>query len=284
MERISKKQVVAEIHLDGKLYRDREELDALQLGAVELVIPSFTKFVTIGVPEFSVFAIPFLFNNLEEVHTITDGHIGQQLSKLLEPKGIKNLAYWDLGFNSFHANKPIHLPSDLKGLKFQVIKGKVLEQVARSLKAEPKQLSRGGLLEGYKKKQVEASSSPILNFYTDGFSSFQKHLTLTSSSFHGYAVVTSLKFWESLSRGVQSQIEEALLEATQYERALAVRDSTQALEKLRAEGKTEVYTPTSDELTQWKQVFLPMRTQLKREKEGAYVERILETLGTTPTP
>lgn len=281
LEARSKKQILVEVHLEGKLYKDREELDALQLGAVEIVVPSYTKFVTIGVPEFSVFAIPYLFKTVQDVHTITDGHIGQQLSKLLELKGIKNLAYWDLGFNHFHASKPIHHPSDMKGLKFQVLRGKVIESMARALNTEPVPTARGAILDGYRRKLVDASSSPVANFYMDGFAPFQKHLSITSSSFHGYAVVTSTKFWSSLAPEAQSQIEKSILEATEYERKLAEVDTEQSLAKLKAQGLTEIYTPSEQELSAWRSALLPLQTRFRKEKEGTYIERIQEALSTS---
>lgn len=280
LEAKSKGEFQVEVHAEGKLYRDREELDALQLGAVEMIVPSFVKFDMVGVSEFSVFYLPFLFKDLREVHAITDGHIGQQLFKLLEPKGIKGLAYWDLGFNHFHANKPIHLPSDMKGLKFKLIRGRVFNAVAKALQTQPILLPRGPILEGYEKHQVEASTSPIHNFYMDGYPAFQKHLTLTAANFHGFVVATSLKFWNSLSQDAQMQVDQALQEATRYERELSEKDNAEALEKLKGGGLTQVYTPTEAELKKWKEALLPVRDQFKREKEGVYLERILEALGT----
>ena len=41
------------------LYKDREELEALQLGAVQMLAPSLAKFSPLGVREFEAFDLPW---------------------------------------------------------------------------------------------------------------------------------------------------------------------------------------------------------------------------------
>ena len=87
-------------------------MEALQLGAVQMLAPSLAKFGPLGVKEFEVFDLPFIFDDYDELHKITQGAVGQALLAKLEPKGIKGLAYWDNGFKSFSANTPIKTPAD----------------------------------------------------------------------------------------------------------------------------------------------------------------------------
>ena len=50
-----------EIYPNSSLYKDKEELEALQLGAVHLLAPSTAKFGPLGVKEFEAFDLPFIF-------------------------------------------------------------------------------------------------------------------------------------------------------------------------------------------------------------------------------
>ncbi len=79
-------------------------MEALQLGAVQLLAPSLAKFGPLGVREFEVFDLPYIFDGYEALNKVTQGPVGQQLLAKLEPKGIKGLAFWDNGFKSFSAN------------------------------------------------------------------------------------------------------------------------------------------------------------------------------------
>lgn len=279
LESSTKGEMTLEVSYEGKLYKDREELDALQLGAVEMIIPSHTKFVAVGVKEFSLFAFPYLFKDLNDVHLITDGPVGQLLSGRLEPKGIKVLGYWDLGFNHFHSNRPIYDPSQTPGLKVKSVKSRVLDSVARALQTIPVVLPRSDALGAYKSGEVNASGSPLANFYSDRFYEVQTHITLTSHSFHGYVVAVSLVFWNSLTPTQQSQLQAAVKAATQFERELANQENLRVLEELKKGGKVEVHTPSPQEMALWKKALIPVQGKFKREPEGAYIQQVQDTLG-----
>jgi C4-dicarboxylate-binding protein DctP len=119
-------RVKVEVYANSTLYKDKEELEALQLGAVQLLAPSLAKFGPIGVKEFEAFDLPFIFDNYAELHKVTAGPIGKQLLAKLEPKGIRGLAYWDNGFKDMSANRPLKMPADYKGLKMRIQSSKVL--------------------------------------------------------------------------------------------------------------------------------------------------------------
>ena len=68
------------------LYKDKEEIEALQLGAVQMLAPSLAKFGPLGVKEFEVFDLPYLFDNYGELHRVTEGPIGQTCSRSWKPR------------------------------------------------------------------------------------------------------------------------------------------------------------------------------------------------------
>ena len=125
-------KVKVELYPNSQLYKDKEEMEALQLGSVQMLAPSLAKFGPLGVKEFEVFDLPYIFDDYNELHKVTQGPVGQQLFAKLEPKGIKGLAYWDNGFKSFSANTPIRKPEDLKGKKLRIQSSKVLEEIGRA--------------------------------------------------------------------------------------------------------------------------------------------------------
>src|SRR2546426_6170725 len=126
-EKYTSGKVVVEVYPNSQLYKDNEELQALQLGAVQLLAPSLAKFGPLGVREYEVFDLPFILPNKAALRKVTDGPLGKKLMGLLEPKGIKGLAYWDNGFKDMSANKPLRMPEDFKGLKMRIQSSKVLE-------------------------------------------------------------------------------------------------------------------------------------------------------------
>jgi C4-dicarboxylate-binding protein DctP len=106
-EELTKGRVKIEVYANSTLYKDKEEMEALQIGAVQMLAPSLAKFGPLGVKEFEVFDLPYMFDDYNELHKVTQGPAGKMLLDKLEPKGIRGLAYWDNGFKSFSSNKPM---------------------------------------------------------------------------------------------------------------------------------------------------------------------------------
>ena len=120
-------KVKVEVYPNSQLYKDNEELQALQLGSVQMLAPSLAKFGPLGVKEFEVFDLPYIFDNYDDLHAVTGGKIGTELFKKLDSKGIVGLAYWDNGFKVMSANKALKTPADFRGLKMRIQSSKVLD-------------------------------------------------------------------------------------------------------------------------------------------------------------
>src|SRR5262249_16460235 len=126
-------KVKVEVYPNSTLYKDKEELEALQLRAVQMLAPSNSKFGPIGIKEFEVFDLPYILPDLKTLRKVTEGPLGAKLLKLLDAKGMTGLAYWDNGFKQMTANKKLISPADYKGLKFRIQSSKVLEAQFRAL-------------------------------------------------------------------------------------------------------------------------------------------------------
>src|SRR5690349_6615497 len=140
-EERTKGRVKVEVFPNSQLYKDGEEMEALQLGSVQILAPSVAKFGPLGVREFEAFDLPYIFDNFEEMHKVVDGPIGKQLFQKLEAKGIVGLAYWDNGFKEMSANRALKLPTDVKGLKMRIQSSNVLEAQMRALGAIPQKMA-----------------------------------------------------------------------------------------------------------------------------------------------
>jgi C4-dicarboxylate-binding protein DctP len=157
-------KVKVEVYPNSQLYKDKEEMEALQLGAVQMLAPSLAKFGPLGVRDFEVFDLPYIFSGYDDLHKVTLGPVGQQLLAKLEPKGIKGLAYWDNGFKSFSANTAIKTPADLKGKKLRIQSSKVLEEQMRALKAIPQVMPFSEVYQALQTGVVDGTENPISNF------------------------------------------------------------------------------------------------------------------------
>ncbi|MBI3145806.1 MAG: TRAP transporter substrate-binding protein, partial [Pseudogulbenkiania sp.] len=246
-EERTKGKVKVQVYPNSQLYKDKEELEALQLGAVQMLAPSLAKFGPLGAKEFEVFDLPYIFDNYEELHKVTQGPIGQQLLAKLDPKGIKGLAFWDNGFKSFSANKPLKTPADFKGLKMRIQSSKVLEEQMRTLGSLPQVMAFSEVYQALQTGVVDGTENPPSNMYTQKMHEVQKNLTVTNHGYLGYAVIVNKKFWDGLPADVRGQLEGAMKDATIYANKIAKQKNDEDLADIAKSGKTQVYTPTAPE-------------------------------------
>ena len=116
-EKYTDGKVKIEVYPNSSLYKDKEEIEALQLGSVQMLAPSTAKFAPLGVKEFEALDLPWLFKDDATYTKAMKGPVGKWLFQKLEAKGITGLAYWDNGFHMVSANRPLMKPTDFQGLK-----------------------------------------------------------------------------------------------------------------------------------------------------------------------
>jgi C4-dicarboxylate-binding protein DctP len=246
-EERTKGRVKVEVYPNSSLFKDGEEMEALQLGSVQLLAPSLAKFGPLGVREFEVFDLPYIFDDYNELHRVTAGPVGAALFKKLEPKGIVGLAYWDNGFKVMSANKPIRVPADYKGLKMRIQSSKVLGDEIKALGGIPQVMAFSEVYQALQTGVVDGTENPPSNFYTQKMYEVQKYLALTDHGYLGYAVIANKKFWDGLPPDIRTTLEGAMKDATKYANEIAQKENLDALAAVKATGKTEIITLTPDQ-------------------------------------
>jgi C4-dicarboxylate-binding protein DctP len=262
-EKMTKGRVKVEVYPNSQLYKDKEEMEALQLGAVQMLAPSLAKFGPLGVKEFEVFDLPYIFPNKASLYAVTEGPIGKGLLQKLEPKGITGLAYWDNGFKDMSANKPLHAPADFRGLKLRIQSSKVLDAQMRTLGANPQVLAFSEVYQALQTGVVDGTENPPSNMYTQKMHEVQKNMTISNHGYLGYAVIVNKKFWDGLPTDIRAQLEQAMRDATTYEKAIAQRDNDEALAAIKKSGKTDIYELNAKEQVEWRKALMPVHKQME---------------------
>lgn len=261
-EERTKGAVKVEVYPNSQLYKDKEEMEALQLGAVQMLAPSLAKFAPLGVKEFEVFDLPFIFDNYQELHNVTQGPVGAKLLKKLEPKGIIGLAYWDNGFKVMSANKPLKSLDDFKGQKMRIQSSKVLDSQMRSMGAIPQVMAFSEVYQALQTGVVNGTENPPSNLFTQKMHEVQKYVTLSDHGYLGYAVIVNKKFWEGLPRDVRTTLEACMKDATKFANDVAKKDNDEALAGVKKSGKSQFITLTAQEKAAWR------KTMDKAHKEN----------------
>jgi C4-dicarboxylate-binding protein DctP len=278
VEERSKGRLKVEVYPNSQLYKDKEELEALQLGAVQMLAPSLAKFGPLGVREFEVFDLPFLFKD-EAAFRRTTETLGRTLFGKLESKGIHGLAYWDNGFQVVSAKKPLRQVADFRGLRMRIQSSKVLDAQMRALGATPQVMPFSELYQALQSGVVDGTEGVPSNLYTQRIHEVQKHISLSRHGHLAYALIINKKFYEGLPTELRTLLDGAVRDATVYANAIAQAENAQALEKIRASGRTTLYTPSASELQQWKRALMPVHREMAERIGQATVEAAYRAAG-----
>ncbi len=281
-EELTKGKVKVEIYANSTLYKDKEEMEALQLGAVQMLAPSLAKFGPLGVKEFEVFDLPYLFDDYNDLHKVTEGPVGQQLLAKLEPKGIKGLAYWDNGLKVFSSNKPIKAVADYKGQKMRIQSSKVLDGQMRALSSIPQVMAFSEVYQALQTGVVDGTENPPSNLYTQKMHEVQKFVRVTNHGYLGYAVIVNKKFWDGLPADIRGQLEQAMKEATVHANDIAKKENDLSIEAVRKSGKSEVTVPTPEEKLALKKVLIKVHKDFEDRIGKDLIQSIYKETGFDP--
>jgi C4-dicarboxylate-binding protein DctP len=279
VEMRSDRRIRVQIYPQGELYGDHDEMQALQLGAIDMVVPSLSKFGPIGFPEFELFDLPFLFETVGDVRRITRGPLGRKLLERLSRQRLLGLGYFDNGFKHMSANRPLLEPADFIGLRMRVQASTVVAQQMRILGAHPVTLPFSETRRALKTGVVDGTENPLSNFWTQSMQEVQSDLSLTQHGYLGYAVVTHQRFWWGLPAEDQRLLQEALAEALDYGNSIADAQNDNALTALRA-SSLHIHQPSAAQRGRLQAAVKPVQADLARRIGQAWVDTTLAALRT----
>jgi len=274
--------VKVEVYPNSQLYKDKEELEALQLGSVQMLAPSLAKFGPLGVREFEVFDLPYIFPSTEALRKVTEGPIGAELFKKLESKGILGLAYWDNGFKVMTANRPLHKVEDFKGLKMRIQSSKVLDAQFRALGSLPQVMAFSEVYQAMQTGVVDGSENTPSNIFTQKHHEVQKYLTLSDHGYNGYAVIVNKKFWDGMPADIRATLEGAMKDATTFGNSIAQKENDAALAAIKAAGTTEIDSQTDEERAAWRKALLPVHKEMASRVGEDLIQAVYKVTGTNP--
>jgi len=256
-EKYTDGKVKIEVYPNSSLYKDKEEIEALQLGSVQMLAPSTAKFAPLGIKEFEALDLPWLFKDDATYSNAMKGTIGKWLFQKLEAKGITGLAYWDNGFHMLSANRPLVKPTDFQGLKFRISGSKIADQYFRILGSIPQIMAFSEVYQALQTGVVDGCENTASNYLTQKFYEVQKDITVSYHAHLQYAVIVNSKFWNGLPPDIRTQLDKAMADATEYTNQIAHQENDDALAEIKKTGKTTLHYLTDADRKAWQEAMQP---------------------------
>ena len=256
-EKYTNGKVKVEVYPNSSLYKDKEEIEALQLGSVQMLAPSTAKFAPLGVKEFEALDLPWLFKDEATYAKAMKGPVGEWLFKKLEAKGITGLAYWDNGFHMVSANRALVNPADFQGLKIRISGSKIADRYFRDVGSIPQIMAFSEVYQALQTGVVDGCENTASNYLTQKFYEVQKDITVSYHAHLQYAVIVNSKFWNGLPADIRGQLDKAMAEATDYTNSIAKKENEDALAEIKKSGKTTLHELTPEQKAAWQKAMQP---------------------------
>ncbi len=209
MDKLSGGNIIINLKPAGALGGEREAIEGLQIGSIELTIVS-TGPVGNFIPETYALDFPFLFKSYDSARKVLDGPIGQELLEKFKKHELVGLAWAENGFrhvtNSVH---PVKTPADLKGLKLRTMENKVHLAAFKAAGASPTPMSWTEVLTSLQQGTIDGQENPIPILTANKMWEVQKYATLTGHVYSPAIVLMSKIHWDGLTKEQQGWLAEA---------------------------------------------------------------------------
>ncbi|AEG55827.1 MULTISPECIES: TRAP transporter substrate-binding protein [Sinorhizobium] len=263
----------------GTLGGDVQTVSALQGGVIEMTVLN-AGILASNVKEFGAVDLPFLFNSGEEADKVMDGPFGTSLMERLPATGLVGVAYWELGFRNLTNNRhPVTKLEDIKGLKIRTIQSPIPVELFNALGANAVPLPYTELYTALETGTVDGQENPSANIINAKFYEVQKYMTLTRHQYNPQIVLVSKKFWDGLNDEEKTVLQQAAVEARDFQRKVSREQDAAALEEIRKTGM-EVSELSPEETQKLRDAVKPMIEKFSADIGQETVEALFKEIGT----
>lgn len=260
VEARSQGRITVEIYPNSELYGDEDELQALQMGTVQMAAPASAKFTTIA-PALQVLDLPFIFDSVEDIPKVAspDTTVGRAIfaNEQLAAKNIKVLGLWDNGLKQLSSNKEMREPADLAGQSFRIQPSDVLRSQFATWDGQSTPLAFGELYNALQQGVVDGQENPYSNIESQNMHTVQKFITESDHGYVGYVPVINQDFFEDLPVDLKKIVIESMDEASAYNRKVAADLNQEAKAKIREAGTTHIVELTPEQRAAFKRTVVP---------------------------
>lgn len=236
VEKESNGTIKVEISPNGTLGDERELVEGLQLGTVDMCVAVAAALSGFDA-NMDVFSMPYLFESREQAIKVLDGEVGQKIFANLEKSGIKVFGTFDLGFRSMTNSKhPIRTPEDCKGIRIRTLESSVCVDALGALGMDAVAMSFSELFTSLQTGAVDGQENPLFVILYSRFYEVQKYLSLTEHFYPVCPMMISMITWNKLTPEQRDIVERSMEQAIVYERELCGEVLKSLVDELKAKG------------------------------------------------
>ncbi|GAA2006953.1 DctP family TRAP transporter solute-binding subunit [Brevibacterium samyangense] len=271
LEKASDGRIDVEIYPNSELYGDKDEMQAIQSNAVQMLAPASAKFTTVA-PSLQVLDLPFLFDDPSEIPEVAspDTAVGKAIyaNEDLEANGMKVIGLWDSGMKQIHSNNETRTPEDTQGKKYRIQPSDVLRSQFEAWGGVPTPLAFAEVYSGLQQGLIDGGENTYSNIESQNMHTVQSYVTESNHGYIGYVAVVNNDWFESLPDDLQTVVEETATAAAEYNRSEAQAVNDESKRVIEEEGSTEIVELTDEERQAFEDLVVPSVYEQYRDVIG----------------
>lgn len=255
--------LTVDIYPSAQLGDDRAAIEMLQLGTLDISIPSTGPLANFY-PEYNVFDLPFMINSEAIADKVLRSLFAENMLNLLQSKQLIGLDFWENGFRHLtNSSRAITSIEEVKGLKIRTMESALHLDAWHALGAIPTPMAFNELFTALQQGTVDGQENPYPNIALNNLFEVQGHLSDTGHVYTPLVLIFSAKTWNKLSKYDQSVIKRSAKIAGDFERKVNREVNQQSLmmikkhmqvTKLTAAAKKEFQLATQPVINKYQDV------------------------------
>lgn len=273
---LSEGKMHIEIYPGGVLGTERESVELLQLGSLDLTKVSAAAMEGF-VEEYKVFGLPYLFTSKEHAFSVLDGPIGKKMLTQGEKFWLRGLCFYDAGARSFYAANPINHPNDLSGLKIRVMQSPTSVEMINTMGGSPMPITWGELYTALQSGMVNGAENNPPSFYLSHHYEVSRYYSINEHTMIPDVLIMSTHAWNKLSKQESAWLQQAVNESVAVQREEWRKSEEASLAALAQEGVEISYPDKQPFIEAVQDVF-----NIYRENPKIY--NLVQEIRNTPIP
>ncbi len=236
LEEKSEGSLKVEIYPSGQLGAERECLELLQIGSLDITKVSAAVLENF-IPDYKVLSIPYIFRDRQHAFSVFDGDVGEALLLKGEQFRLRGLTFYDAGSRSFYTKaRPIEQPEDLQGLKIRVQKSNMAVAMVNLMGGAPTPISWGELYTALQQGVVDGAENNLPSFYTSRHYEVCKFYSVNEHTAVPDVLLIGTDSWKRFNAQEREWIKEAAIESAIQQRKLWAEAENNSLQAIKDAG------------------------------------------------
>lgn len=242
VKELSDGEVEIIIYPNEQLGTERQSMELLQIGSLDITKVSSSVLENFA-PMFSIFGVPFLFENDAHMYSVQDGPIGERILNSSKPYRLVSLVFYDAGNRSFYTtNRPIHTPDDLRGLNIRVQESATAIRMVNTFGGSATPVSWGELYTALQQGVVDGAENNPPSFFLSRHYEVSRYYTINEHTAQPDILLISEYAWENrLNEEQREMVMQAARESVEYQRRLWKEASEAAITAVKEAGVEVIY-------------------------------------------